>query len=711
MKIENDINMFMPFDIPSGRSEKKDIDKQVKEITGEPEMVNMPAIKIEDPEVRTLELIKKIPEKEKESMFKKEPRLNVISKEDFEDRTTKVFKKLWEALSKSFGPYGAPTIISNYPYRHITKDGYTIMKNLSFDASETKVDQAIADMAGDICSRLNYAVGDGTTSAIIATNSIYQRYIESKDELFQKLILPRDIMKKYIKIRDLVIDKIKDMAVPIQTTDMEQLYKNIYDVVWISSNGDENMTEYIASLYKELGAPAITCYKSPDGITRKKLIDGYKYGLALADRLYINNDDKTMSLQEADVIIFSTKVTETTYKKIIQPLNQICKIRGRHLIVAAPTYDETALNNVIAPDLNTEHRKNHDINLVLTRYSAISAHTRRLINDFSVLMNTDIIDRVKEKDIIDKLASGKQITELINVDSRCIEGTVCVAVMDNQQLAYRYGIDELKENMATYDSLVGVDDDAIRLGYTKDCTLGLMTSQFTNLIYDENRYKTSLKEAEDLLKEAQEKYKKLGTFNLEVSQNQDRLYALRLKMGIIEVGADSDMSQALIKDAVDDSIKAAESAFNHGVVLGCNVNMIRAIQEVIIELEDSVDIKLAEILFNGFRDVYKTVLSNAFDNMSVNEFRERFPDIFNEWVNGELGDYIESFGDSSIHDLIVNKSVDTGKVFDVTKFKFTEEVINSLQTDVEILIATIDLISLLIMGNQMVVTGKHNFED
>ena len=48
------------------------------------------------------------------------------------------------------------------------------MKNLSMNASESILDQAIADMAADICGRLNYSVGDGTTSAVIATNSIYK---------------------------------------------------------------------------------------------------------------------------------------------------------------------------------------------------------------------------------------------------------------------------------------------------------------------------------------------------------------------------------------------------------------------------------------------------------------------------------------------------------------------------------------------------------
>ena len=129
--------------------------------------------------------------------FKSEPAINIISKEEFEDRVGKVFHLLWKTLSKSFGPYGAPTIIYNYPWSHVTKDGYTIMKNLSFNASETLVDQAISDMAADICGRLNYSVGDGTTSAVISTNSIYQNYMSRRVKTyFQEILLSTLIISK-----------------------------------------------------------------------------------------------------------------------------------------------------------------------------------------------------------------------------------------------------------------------------------------------------------------------------------------------------------------------------------------------------------------------------------------------------------------------------------------------------------------------------------
>lgn len=672
--------------------------------------------------------------------FKKEPAINIISKDEFEVRVEKVFHLLWQTLAKSFGPYGAPTLICNYPYRHITKDGYTIMKNLSFDASETKVDQAIADMAGDICGRLNYSVGDGTTSAIIATNSIYQNYRANKRLLDDRYILPRDVMKKYEKIKERVIEKLQSKVKQIRTDDMDELYRNIYDVVYISSNGDETITGYIADLYKELGAPGISCIKAPDGITKKKLINGYKFNLTINDRLYINNDDNTAALEDADVIIFGTKITENTYRKILKPLNLECASRGRHLIVAAPSYDEMALVQVIAPELNTEYHKTHDVNMVLTTYRAISAHTRKLVNDFSVLMNTTIIDRAKEKDIIEQLGAGKHICQVFNIDSRNITGTKCIAFNEQTAVTYVEGVDKLPEGYANLnDEILPLDDNAIRLGFVKSCALGLKESQFTDLLYDEERYKVILKEAEDILEETEQKYQKLGTFNLEVSQCQERLYALKLKMGIIEVGADSDMSQALLKDAVDDSVRAAESAYKHGVVLGCNTNLIQCIREVVMESEDEVDSILGNILLLGFTDVYKTVLNNAFPNILFNiSFDpnvkvDDYIETVKEYIDKHMGPMEEVFSNQealteiiefsidrtmdprkiafSLHDVIILYSIMTNQVFDVSTFRYSTEVINSSQTDEEILTAAIDLISLLIVGNQMVVTQKHNFQD
>lgn len=616
--------------------------------------------------------------------FKDDPKINVINNDEFEKRVEKVFHILWETLSKSFGPYGAPTIICNYPFRHITKDGYTIMKNLSFNAAETNVDQAIADMAGDICGRLNYSVGDGTTTAIIATNEIYQKYRSKAAELEQMHVLPREVLQRFDLLKDIILGHLEDRAVPIRTDDLDELYKRIYDVVYISSNADKVITKYIAELYKELGAPAITCTKAADGITKKILINGYKSTLVINDRLYINNDNKTCDVEDCDVIIFGTKVTESTYKNILKPLNYECSTRGRRLLVCAPTYDELALGQIIAPELNIEYRNTKKVNMILSTYRAATAHNRKMINDFAVLMNTTIIDRAQEAYIIDNLTSGKHtINTLINIDGRNIEGVKCVAVNTTEEgtkyALYNYGVDTPPEGFVNITEVDGLADNHVGLGYVRKASLGLTESLFTDLVYDEDRYKVVLKEAEDILMETEAKYQKLGTFNIEVSMCQERLYALKLKMGIIEVGADSDLAQAFLKDAVDDAIKAAESAYKYGVVKGCNVDLIKSIEKTIEMVNpEALDYLLLNILKDGFEAVYRTVLTNG---------RVENPDD------------------------IIKESLSRDSVYDLSTNEYTGKVINSMQTDREVLKATIDLIGLLIVGNQMVVTQKHNFED
>lgn len=672
--------------------------------------------------------------------FKKEPRINVISKEEFEERTQQVFHLLWKHLSKSFGPYGAPTLINNYPYRHVTKDGYTIMKHLSMDCSETLVDQAIADMAADICGRLNYSVGDGTTSAVIATNSIFQNYCNSKKWFKDNYILPRDILQKYAIIKEELIKRLHEKSRPVTK---ENLYQIIHDVVYISSNGDEQITDYISDLYRELGCPAISCALSPDGVTRKTLISGYKFEATLTDKLYINSDDNTLKLNEADIVIFETKITRETYETILMPLNNNCRARGRHLIVMAPYYDEIALKQVIARDLNNEYSKNKDINMILMTYRATSAHAKRIINDFAVLANTFIIDRAIERSIKDDIAGGRQVFEIFNIDNRDIPSINNIAfpidnsgddahiVYDNP-IIFTGGINEVPEGF----SIPTLIDNPIRLGYAGDISLGLDSSVFGKFFYDEHRFDTIYHDAKDILEATEKKYQKLGTFNYEVSQAQERFYSLNLKMGLIEVGADSELSQKLLKDAVDDAIKAAASAFNFGVINGCNVDLISCIEESLQSklhenTTDNTDIVLYQILRGGFRDVYKTILDSAIGNfeIEINKCPNGFPkelyigmiknifpdyDKFNELIMSLLGKEDSSTGEevhikTSLIDLIIDYSVKYGLVFDVASKTFTNRVINSCRTDEEILKATIDLISLLITGNQMVVTQKHNF--
>ena len=707
-----------------------------------------------------------------EKLFADPPRVNVISKEAYEKRVSEVFELLYQTLARSFGPYGAPTIIYNYPFSHVTKDGFTIMKNLSMDASKQLVDQSIANAVSDICGRLNYQVGDGTTSAVVATNSIYKNYINDKSKFDKHRLMPRDIISAFEDVKTKITEVLSEYVETIHTEDMDELYSKIYDIVYISSNGNEYFAEMIASLYKEIGYPGINCKLADGGDTHSTIINGYQFDLSLMDRLYINSDDDTLTIENgADIIIFQVKITKSIYDNILKPLNEACRARGRKLIVCASSYDEVALGQTIRHDLNAEFKAHNSVNMVLCIYKSISDYTRQLANDFAMLCNTIIIDR-QMKTLIEEKLDKLPIHKIFNIDRRDdIPNLLCAGYLGKtkEKLAlYQNGQDDMKYDGVVPIIPIDVPDDAIRLGYTGKCTIGLKTSIFKEFYYNENMYNASIKEAENTLKETEQKYARLGTFNLAVGQAQQRLYSLKLKMGLIEVSGDGELSQKMTKDAIDDAIRAAESAFKYGIIRGCNIDMIRSIESVYENIcneslfdesnnQDAAKRLVALTLRNGFVDVYRTVLTNAFDDTIIlpesdvygfpqdhvvetikstfkdylsmpNVFDNISDDIIKEVAENNPNEYIESV-DSIIYlaarnvhfngyttsqnvmliDFIVSFSILTRTVLDLGNRKFNTSVINSMQTDVEILRATIDLISLLIAGNQMVVTQKHNF--
>ena len=133
---------------------------------------------------------------------------------------------------------------------------------------------------------------------------------------------------------------------------------------------------------------------------------------------------------------------------------------------------------------------------------------------------------------------------------------------------------------------------------------------------------------------------------------------------------------------------------------------------------------ITKMFEESYESVYKTIIENGIsqrkdkeitDKADIDTIKEKFQKVFlnvptidNEnaittalwYVNHNLED-----GKSvDIKDFIVAYSVVTGTVFDFNSMDFTNDVINSTATDREIFKSAIDLIGLLITGNQLIIS-------
>lgn len=726
--------------------------------------------------------------------------LNVISKEEFERHTKEVFAALGKTLAKSFGPYGAPTIIYKHPFSHVTKDGFTIAMSLSTNVAKSYTNQAVANMATDICGRMNNAVGDGTTTAIVATNNIYQSYMTKRDWFESNGVLPRNILTEFIQAKKNIREELEKHAVPIHLEgdeDDEKMVNAIRKVVSISSNEDEQITETLTNLYKEFGYPSITCEKSVDGIEHVEIVNGYRLPLFITDEMYINSDDQTMRLVEADVLVFTCKVTDSLYDNIIAPALINAKYLGHHLLLCCPSIDEVLLDRVIAPMLRAEYKQTKDVSLVICCYKAASSYQRKTIDDFAMLCHTTPIDRALATAMIRATSVQETGTDpkysmvellkfyrpwapttypQINTNGKTVQLVSHLGKMEDKasietelkKIAELRDMGILVPGVPVRDGAVVDEALILDVGYCRDLELGKKTSIIHTFFYDKDAYNLHYREATNQLKEIEAKYKKLATFNTETTKAQERLFSLGLKLAHIEVGGDTEMAIGMRKDVYDDAIKAASSAYKYGIINGCNVSTIIAIESLLSELrlrdEDDTSQDVYErvllLIQDGFIETYKTVLRNWIpeDQMllegyydadvivgdaayfyqrveeklqkytkqklhtimqcNASDALEQFTSVFLSMVNraARRSYMFETTGSKStsmrfsLYDFLIEWSIQHNVVFDVVQKKFSSDIVNSFQTDDEILTATTDLISLLISGNQMIVTQRNSFE-
>ncbi len=678
-----------------------------------------------------------------------DPEINVISKDVMDTRISSVFDQIASTLQKSLGPVGAHAIISQPPGYHVTKDGFTIMKNIRYNSQYGYVDQVISGMIADICGRLNFAVGDGTTSAVVSANAMYQEFKKNSDKINKLFFLPRNVLNRTKELVEDVNKRLSLYATDIKSLPLEEMCEYIRQVVYVSSNADKELTETIVDLYKEIGYPAISVVKAADGVTKGRVVDGFMFHAKLMDRIYVNNDNQSLHAQKCDVVIFDHKVSLNSYKYILAPLSVLCKMRGRKLICIAPNYDEVTLQGDILNDLNSEYRQTKDINLVIMGYRNSRNSDKKRVSDLAMLCNTQLITQSIEyeiikrtKDFIDSKSDLSNLLQVINLDNRKIEGNMIMAKNDSARASVPY---VLKNADADEIGVVPLDEEfSFRVGFTGEVMLHYdKESIFRDFDYDESLYEKYVNDAKVELDTIIEKYSKLGTFNFEVDDAQKRYLSLKLKMGQIEVGASTDFKQQFLVDAMDDAVKAALSAYRNGVINGGHTTLLNAIRDEMISLERSeADKFLLEVMFKAFRHVRFCVLENGFNNKKIN-----LSQIFakeNLYTSGEdvMGDilgcisenigvrvifqedisYIDDFlsylkltyqdnPEIDLFTLINDIELYSGTTLDldmsestVPTIAFNRRVINSAATDREILIASSDLVSLLTTGNQLVIT-------
>lgn len=543
---------------------------------------------------------------------------NVIDDTRFKEKITTVFKMVSDALSKTLGPYGSTTIIEKFGEMHITKDGWQVLKNIRF---EDPVCNNIMMLLLRISAQVVIKVGDGSTSSIVAANAFLEEFNKRYEDV--KHIRSKEFMQILNNCVDTIVKRIYETA---HSIDKNGDFSEIFNLAYISTNGDEEIAKMVQELYVKTGNPAIEYVKSKTEKTYYEIIDGYTGNMTYIDNIFITNDDGNCVVTNPIILMFDHKVDVETSLPIISAAAMKAAEKGTRLIVIAPAYDKLLLEN-IRKNVLIEFKAKGTSTVVYVRASLVNNVSHDLYNDFSVLAGAQVIseqwaNEVTEENITDYLGEVSEI--VIGEKNTLIRGFV-----------------SRNDNM--YEKVVA---DA--------------TTKYNNMLADnENR----------------------GIVDPKLNELKQRVMKLKCTMGIINVGGNTTLEKTANFDLVEDAVKACESAYNHGYNCGGSTIIPYIIRSMARNSND-VDINtIYDMIASAFITVYKCVLNNKYN-----------------------------YTNDDIVDIIVEESVTNADTcFDLVYEEYSNKIINSCETDIEILKATVSIISLLISSNQYIsITTESN---
>lgn len=500
---------------------------------------------------------------------------------------------------------------------------------------ERMVLNTIVNLLQRIAGHVVATVGDGSSSSIALSNALFYNLDYNKE---LQGIRPKDKQDLLKKACEEICEYIQANAKQI---DKDGDLSEIYKLALISTNGNEEVSKMIQDIYVKTKNPTIYFKEAKGNETTYEITEGYKALVSIIDNIYINTDHGTCDVRRPYLLMFDHKVDIDLYPGIIHTARNIARDEGRKLIVIAPYYGRNYVTQM-AYDTKTDYERYNDCDII---HCIVSTTNNVLMNEYSDFAI---------------LTGGRLFTELdFNKYREYYEKTIA-----DTKAGISHSDDPDKFDISMYLGEVGT----ISMG-VKDTTISDLYNKNDDMY---NRHLT----------DAITQYEELRATNLSLNINDNKEYDMKQRvaklkcgMGSIYVGGATGLERIANFDLVEDAVKACESAYIYGYNKGGSMVIVKAVDEILknIDEKDTVyrsilkDIRMSAIV------VFRLVLANKYNEV---DDVETLDNIITDMLNRD---------DDAIYDLISGD--------------YSTDIINSCRTDIEILKASVSIVSLLLSSS------------
>ncbi|MBL7216042.1 MAG: chaperonin GroEL [Phycisphaerae bacterium] len=247
-------------------------------------------------------------------------------------------RKLSAAVKVTLGPCGRNVILEkSFGSPTVTKDGVSVAKEIELEDSYENMG---AQMVKEVASKTSNVAGDGTTTATILAESIFEEGLKNITAGANAMQVKRGIDKAV----EAIVEALKKRSIPVDSgTQIEQ-------VATCSANQDAEIGKTLAQAMEKVGKDGVITVEEGQSLeTTVELLEGMQFDKGYLSPHFINNvEDRTVVLDKPYILIHEKKIS--AIKSLVPVLEKVSK-QGRPLLIIAEDVEGEALATLVVNKL------------------------------------------------------------------------------------------------------------------------------------------------------------------------------------------------------------------------------------------------------------------------------------------------------------------------------------------------------------------------
>jgi chaperonin GroEL len=251
--------------------------------------------------------------------------------------------KLARAVKVTLGPKGRNVIIQkSFGSPTVTKDGVTVAKEIEL---EDKYEDMGAKMVKEVASKTSDVAGDGTTTATVMAEAIYNEGLRAVVAGVNPMLMKRGMDKA---VADIVAE-LKSMSVKVSSK------KETEQVATVASNFDSEIGTMIAEATEKVGKDGVITVEEGKALkTEVEWVEGMQFDRGYLSPYFVTNP-QTMEavLEDCYILIHEKKISSV--KDLVPVLEKVAQT-GRPLLIIAEEVEGEALATLVINKLRGTFR-------------------------------------------------------------------------------------------------------------------------------------------------------------------------------------------------------------------------------------------------------------------------------------------------------------------------------------------------------------------